>query len=852
MSAFELDDTGARNVDELAASKGIPFGTSPDAGFFDGAVSAPFKGLLRGVIAKPAKLAGDAAAPFVRPAAKAVDSAIGTTAVSDYVEDSLKKNNQLLDDLRVDPSTTGMAGQLLHGLFDVGSSAALYTPEGAAVMEGYTRRQELLDKGVDPIAATAVGTVSGAALLAGVKAPVTMGKVAVGRGMQGMAANAAVGASTNLAAGTMERGLTHDLLERTGYKEMAAQYKPYDAQSMMTEAVLGILFSGGAGMIEARGAKRQAMLDAALTVKNALHARDTAPGAAVSSKSSAEYHSTLEQAIEQSLRGDPVSVAEAITEAEFVRPATAGGDTSAGATIREAYRDVLPAAARHTPSERLLQMPVEQRRKLRFDAPELNEYAASIEQQYGLPGGLINALKNAGEKSGSTAVSPKGAQGVMQFMPENLRKYRVTDAADPGQVIDAAGRYLRDTMKQYGGNIDAVIADYNGGPRQARRVMNGEAPAAAETQAYLARVRQYLGQGKQAIRKGKEPTAEEFAGSVQRVAEVEQTTGKPTFRDGTAYTRESILPFFDEIVSKRAAAAGIPDVLFRVGLMDQQSAAGLRHYLPGFDGSGREVQIGTDAIQHIAQLQPAFARHVLSRLEDAALYADEVLPNPVNPERALLVLNDGSLKKQNVMMLDVARTEQGIRVGAPIVGPKKNLDSARALKREMDAARPRVQPENVAAQTKAGLNPESPGKWADTRAGDTQPGLLRQAGQEGPVDASLAGDRGEASAAQVRVTQEGGAGVSDQAHGAPNAFGGGEAAPVPAGRQNAGFSEGVPEVRNAREIVRELGDMVITLDDGTELTAREALAQADDAIEQAKTDAQAFGAAINCYLRKGP
>lgn len=138
-------------------------------------------------------------------------------------------------------------------------------------------------------------------------------------------------------------------------------------------------------------------------------------------------------------------------------------------------------------------LPLEQRRALPYNAPELDAYAAHVEQQYDLPAGLINALKNAGEKSNSNQVSPSGARGVMQFMPQNLRKYGVTDATDPVQMIEAAGKYLRDTMRQYGGNVDAVIADYNGGPKQANRVRSGGEPTAEETRAYLGRVKAALG-----------------------------------------------------------------------------------------------------------------------------------------------------------------------------------------------------------------------------------------------------------------------------------------------------------------------------------------------------------------------
>ncbi|QLQ32044.1 MAG: lytic transglycosylase domain-containing protein [Candidatus Thiothrix singaporensis] len=115
-------------------------------------------------------------------------------------------------------------------------------------------------------------------------------------------------------------------------------------------------------------------------------------------------------------------------------------------------------------STELEQMPVSLARALRYDDPRLDEYAAHVEQKYNLPKGLLVAIKNAGEKSNSTEVSSAGAQGVMQLMPENLRKFGVGDTTNPAQVIDAAGRYLQVTSRQYDGDIRAMIADYNGGP----------------------------------------------------------------------------------------------------------------------------------------------------------------------------------------------------------------------------------------------------------------------------------------------------------------------------------------------------------------------------------------------------
>jgi soluble lytic murein transglycosylase-like protein len=819
MSVLDFDENAARHVDELAASKGIPFGTPPDVGFFEGALGAPAKGLMRGIVAKPAKLLGDAAAPIVGPVAHAVDSTFGTNAVSNYFEGEYRKNNQLLDDLKADPATTGMAGQLLHGLFDIGSSAILFSPEGAAAMEGYAKRQELLDKGVTPGTATAAGVVTGAAFFGGIKAPLTMGAAAVGRGAQGLAANVAVGVGTNVAAGVGERGFTHDLLERAGYKDMAAQYQAYDKQSLWTEAVLGAVLSGGAGAIEARSAAKQSALDAALTVRSALQARDAAPGALVNSQSAGAHQSSLETAVAQAMAGEPVNVPAAILDAEFLRPLPTAAESPIAAAIREAYRDDLPAAARHVPSERLVGIPVEQRRGLRFDAPALNEFAAGIEQKYGLPGGLINALKNAGEQSGSGAVSPAGARGVMQFMPENLKKYGVTDASDPLQIIDAAGRYLQDTFRQYGGNIDAMIADYNGGPRQARRVLNGEVPAAAETRAYLARVRAYLGQQEPATRLARQRTPEDFANSVGRVAEVHPETALPTFRDGTAYNGDQILPFADQVIAEVPAGAAVPDVLFRIGRVDDHVAAGLRQYLPGFDGTMRDAQIDGQAISQIRQLQSAAAHDVLTRLDDGALYADEVLPNPVHPERALLVLHEAAAKSRAVTILDVAAGEKGVKVLSAKVGPARNLDAARQLKQEIEASRP---PELQRRGSEAGAVPEPVAIKGASGAPNRAQGAAKGIGE-----GNAASHDAKAPAAAIQAVE-----------------------PARQSLEAKSMAE-TPEVSSARAIADESGDMRITLEDGTETTARAALAQADDAIAQAKTDARAFDAAITCYLRNG-
>lgn len=128
-----------------------------------------------------------------------------------------------------------------------------------------------------------------------------------------------------------------------------------------------------------------------------------------------------------------------------------------------------------------------------YNDPALNSYATEVEKKLGLPSGVLNSLKNAGERSNSGSVSRKGAAGVMQFMPDTWKQYGKGDPSNPYNSIDAAGAYFSDLLRQYNGNVDAAIAHYNGGSSQGKRVQGGGKPSFPETSGYLDRVRSDLG-----------------------------------------------------------------------------------------------------------------------------------------------------------------------------------------------------------------------------------------------------------------------------------------------------------------------------------------------------------------------
>lgn len=131
---------------------------------------------------------------------------------------------------------------------------------------------------------------------------------------------------------------------------------------------------------------------------------------------------------------------------------------------------------------------------LQYNDPRLDAFAEEIEDRYDLPPGVLVALKNAGERTNPGQVSPKGARGIMQFMPATMElqdgKFR-HNPDNPFESILAAGRYMQHTLKyQYRGDVSKAIADYNGGPRAAQGLTTGRLNE--ETTNYLMRVRDYL------------------------------------------------------------------------------------------------------------------------------------------------------------------------------------------------------------------------------------------------------------------------------------------------------------------------------------------------------------------------
>lgn len=129
---------------------------------------------------------------------------------------------------------------------------------------------------------------------------------------------------------------------------------------------------------------------------------------------------------------------------------------------------------------------------------------------------LLQALVAAESGFNASAVSPKGAVGLMQVMPATAARYGVqanrrgsveSQLLDPGTNIAAGARYLRDLIAMFEGRLELALAAYNAGEGAVQRAGN-RIPDYRETQNYVKTVLQlyaYLKPGASLLRGGKAP-----------------------------------------------------------------------------------------------------------------------------------------------------------------------------------------------------------------------------------------------------------------------------------------------------------------------------------------------------------
>jgi soluble lytic murein transglycosylase-like protein len=117
---------------------------------------------------------------------------------------------------------------------------------------------------------------------------------------------------------------------------------------------------------------------------------------------------------------------------------------------------------------------------------DLNHLINGAGERHQLDPDFINSVIRAESGFNSHAVSKKGAQGLMQLMPQTASQLGVANSFDPNANVEGGTRYLRELLEKYDFDVVKALAAYNAGPKRVDRYRG--VPPYYETQAYIARI----------------------------------------------------------------------------------------------------------------------------------------------------------------------------------------------------------------------------------------------------------------------------------------------------------------------------------------------------------------------------
>ncbi|HNV64802.1 MAG TPA: transglycosylase SLT domain-containing protein [Smithellaceae bacterium] len=125
-----------------------------------------------------------------------------------------------------------------------------------------------------------------------------------------------------------------------------------------------------------------------------------------------------------------------------------------------------------------------------IDVNKYDHIIAKAASKYKIDQALIKAVIKAESNFNHRAVSPVGAQGLMQLMPSTAYALQVDDVFQPENNIEGGVRYLRYLLNVYKGDLRLALAAYNAGETAVAKY-NTNIPPFRETQNYIRRVLSY-------------------------------------------------------------------------------------------------------------------------------------------------------------------------------------------------------------------------------------------------------------------------------------------------------------------------------------------------------------------------
>ena len=128
----------------------------------------------------------------------------------------------------------------------------------------------------------------------------------------------------------------------------------------------------------------------------------------------------------------------------------------------------------------------ENRPAVSIDRDGVEKLVREAAERHHVDPALVRAVIETESNWNPSAISRKGALGLMQLIPTTAQRFGVNDAFSPKQNVDAGVNYLKTLLERYNGNLDLALAAYNAGEGAVDRAHG--VPVFRETRNYVQRV----------------------------------------------------------------------------------------------------------------------------------------------------------------------------------------------------------------------------------------------------------------------------------------------------------------------------------------------------------------------------